>query len=319
MLKSNWTCNIPLYPRHTMFLLKQLGGGLEHVQIHIDDIGLTATTPLSLINTYYAYMFGGLLKRIACRIRPYEDNPGETDRVLSMARDRLSKVFMGRGEKINAVKDIVARFEAIPTTHTQKPKVAIFGDVYVRDNEVMNQNLIRYIEAAGGEVVTMPYTRYAKMISNTHFKRMFKEKRYSEVAGWKVFLAALKLLERSYDKLFAPLAGPEEVFEDDPEKILAPYGVTLEHHGESMENLLKVHYLAGRHEDLTLFVQTSPSFCCAGLITEAMRNRIEEITGVPVVSITYDGTGGDKNDVVIPYLAFPRNRAKEVAHERSGR
>ncbi|RKX97826.1 MAG: CoA activase [Spirochaetes bacterium] len=315
MLKSNWTCNIPLYPRHIMFLLKQQGGGLEHVQIHIDNIGLTATTPLSLVNTYYAYMFGGLLKRIACRIRPYEDSPGETDRVLSMARDRLSKVFMGRGEKMDAVKDIVARFEAIPMTHTQRPKVAIFGDVYVRDNEVMNQNLIRYIEAAGGEVVTMPYTRYAKMISNTHFKRLFKEKRYRAVAGWKVFLAALKLLERSYDRLFTPLAGAEEVFDDDPEAILAPYGVTLEHHGESMENLLKVHYLSNRHDDLTLFVQTSPSFCCAGLITEAMRNKIEEITGVPVVSITYDGTGGDKNDVVIPYLAFPRTKVREAVQE----
>ena len=267
------------------------------------------------MNTYYAYMFGGLLKRIACRIRPYEDNPGETDRVLAMARDRLSKVFMGRGEKMDAVKDIVDRFDAITVTRSPRPKVAIFGDVYVRDNDVMNQNLVRYIESAGGEVVTMPYTHYAKMISNTHFKRLFKEKRYREVAGWKVFLAALKFLERSYNKLFAPLAGPEETYGDDPETILAPYGVTLEHHGESMENLLKIHYLSNRHDDLTLFVQTSPSFCCAGLITEAMRKKIEEITGIPVVSITYDGTGGDKNDVVIPYLAFPR-RVMEAVRER---
>ena len=315
MLKSNWSCNIPLYPRHIMHLLKQEGGGLEYIQIHIDDIGLSATTPLSLVNTYYAYMFGGLLKRIACRIRPYEDNPGETDRVLAMARDRLSKVVMGRGEKMDAVKDIVDRFDAITVTRSPRPKVAIFGDVYVRDNDVMNQNLVRYIESAGGEVVTMPYTHYAKMISNTHFKRLFKEKRYREVAGWKVFLAALKFLERSYNKLFAPLAGPPETYGEDPEAILAPYGVTLEHHGESMENLLKIHYLSNRHDDLTLFVQTSPSFCCAGLITEAMRKKIEEITGIPVVSITYDGTGGDKNDVVIPYLAFPR-RVMEAVRER---
>ena len=208
---------------------------------------------------------------------------------------------------MEAVKDIVARFEAIPVERTPRPKVAIFGDVYVRDNEVMNQDLIRSIEAAGGEVVTMPYSRYAKMIADTHFKRLFKEKRYREIAGWKLFLKALKVLEKSYNRLFEPLAGPEETFEDDPEAILAPYGVTLEHHGESMENLLKIHYLARRHDDLSLFVQTSPSFCCAGLITEAMRNRIEEITGIPVVSIIYDGTGGDKNGVVVPYLAFPRS------------
>jgi hypothetical protein len=33
-----------------------------------------------------------------------------------------------------------------------------------------------------------------------------------------------------------------------------------------------------------------------------MARKIERSTGVPVVSITYDGTGGDKNQAVIPYL-----------------
>ncbi|MDF1569730.1 MAG: acyl-CoA dehydratase activase, partial [Spirochaetaceae bacterium] len=312
MIKSNWSCNIPLYPRHILHLLKQEGGGMEKVSIYIDTIGFTGTTPLSLVSTYYAYMFGGLIKRIACRIRPYEINPGETDRVLAMARDRLTKVFMGRGDRMDTVKDIVARFESIPVRKETRPKVAIFGDVYVRDNEVMNQNLIRAIESAGGEVVTMPYSRYAKMIADSHFKRLFKEKRYKAVAGWKLFLRALKVLEKTYNKLFETLAGPEEEYNDDTEAILAPYGVTLEHHGESMENLLKIHYLADQHDDISLFVQTSPSFCCAGLITEAMRNKIEEITHIPVVSITYDGTGGDKNSAIVPYLAFPRAQEAKV-------
>jgi predicted nucleotide-binding protein (sugar kinase/HSP70/actin superfamily) len=192
---------------------------MEKVSIYIDTIGFTGTTPLSLVSTYYAYMFGGLIKRIACRIRPYEINPGETDRVLAMARDRLTKVFMGRGDRMDAVKDIVARFESIPVKKESRPKVAIFGDVYVRDNEVMNQNLIRAIEAAGGEVVTMPYSRYAKMIADSHFKRLFKEKRYRAVAGWKLFLRALKVLEKTYNELFETLAGPEEEYKDDTEAI----------------------------------------------------------------------------------------------------
>ena len=27
---------------------------------------------------------------------------------------------------------------------------------------------------------------------------------------------------------------------------------------------------------------------------------------VPVVSVTYDGTGGNKNESILPYLKFPR-------------
>jgi hypothetical protein len=95
---------------------------------------------------------------------------------------------------------------------------------------------------------------------------------------------------------------------DTPERILAAFGVRREHTGESMENLLKIHHTLKYHPDLSLFVQVSPVFCCPALVTEAMSSRIEQITGVPVVAVTYDGIGGSKNDVIIPYLKSPRMR-----------
>ena len=39
-----------------------------------------------------------------------------------------------------------------------------------------------------------------------------------------------------------------------------------------------------------------------------MSRQIEEKTGIPVVSVTYDGTGGGKNEVILPYLEYPRGR-----------
>jgi hypothetical protein len=38
-----------------------------------------------------------------------------------------------------------------------------------------------------------------------------------------------------------------------------------------------------------------------------MARRIEDVTGVPVVPITYDGTASRKNDAIIPYLQYPRS------------
>jgi hypothetical protein len=38
-----------------------------------------------------------------------------------------------------------------------------------------------------------------------------------------------------------------------------------------------------------------------------MTSEITNITGVPVVTITYDGTNDYKNDVIIPYL-----KSKEI-------
>jgi len=49
-------------------------------------------------------------------------------------------------------------------------------------------------------------------------------------------------------------------------------------------------------------VQTNPAYCCPSLVTEALAPRIEKLTGIPVVSIEYDGTMGMKNEDIIPYL-----------------
>ena len=77
-----------------------------------------------------------------------------------------------------------------------------------------------------------------------------------------------------------------------------------------MDNLLKIYYIKKHYPDVALFVQASPAFCCPALITEAMAREIERNTETPVISITYDGTGGNKNDVIIPYLKYPRRESR---------
>jgi hypothetical protein len=114
-------------------------------------------------------------------------------------------------------------------------------------------------------------------------------------------------MEKAYFRIFNRILGEGEFeYTDNPEKILAAYRISVENTGESMDNILKIHYLKKHYPDIVLFVQASPALCCASLITQAMREDIERLTGVPVVSVTYDGTGGSKNEVIIPYLKFPR-------------
>jgi hypothetical protein len=72
---------------------------------------------------------------------------------------------------------------------------------------------------------------------------------------------------------------------------------------------MKIFHLVRAHPELALFVQASPAFCCPGMVTEAMARDIERVTGVPVVSITYDGTGAYQNEAIVPYVKFARERA----------
>ena len=318
LLWLNWSsmaCNIRLYPHHIRTILADHGfadAGIYTGELSFAEFGLRA-----IKNAYFAYYFGGMLRKTGCRIRPYERNPGETDRVLTKAAKMVGDSFLGKRDKEKVLDEIITRFQWIETEPDNRPKVAIFGDLYSRDNEVMNQGLIRFIEKHGGEVITTPYSEYAKMIAKPYFRKWFNEGQYLSVLSNSAALATMKQMEKTYHAVFNRiLEEPEHEYNEPVADILARFNVAPEHTGESMDNLLKVHYLKKYNPDLSLFVQASPALCCASLITEAMRDRIEEVTGVPVVSVTYDGTGGLKNEVVIPYLKFPRQKSRGPVSEK---
>jgi predicted CoA-substrate-specific enzyme activase len=311
MANSEIACNIKLYHHHFKNLFYAYGKGFEKAGVYAGEISFADISLKLPINTYFAYMFGGFIRKIGCRVRPYEKVKGTTDDVIENIMKVLEDAFLGNRSKSRSVEAAVASFEDIEVSTAQhlkpRPQVAIFGDLYARDNPVINQDLIHFIEGHGGEVVTTPYSTYVKIIAKPYLRKWLIEGRYLSVLSSKALLAELNRREKRYLKLFNRfLKEPEARYDQSPAKILSEYNICMENTGESMDNILKIFYTLKYHPAISLFVQTSPAFCCPALVTEAMAKEIERKTGVPVVSITYDGTGGPKNDVIIPYLKYPR-------------
>jgi predicted CoA-substrate-specific enzyme activase len=309
LVTSSIPCNLRLYPSHVKRLLHAYGHGVERADVLSGAISFADISMKLAIPTYFAYMFGGMLKKIGCRIRPYEKFKGSTDRVIQQSLEIFNNAFLGHQSKTDALKEVVSLFQGIETGRNPdnpKPKVAIFGDLYARDNECFNQDLIHFIEAHGGEVVTTPYSSYVKMIAKPYLRKWFVEGNYLNALSSKALITAATHLEKKYHHYFDQiLTEPEPQYDDSPEKILSQYHLRIEHTGESMDNIIKIYYIIKHYPDISLFVQTSPAFCCPSLVTEAMVGEIERKTGIPIVSITYDGTGGLKNDIIIPYLKYP--------------
>ena len=302
---SEVPCNIRLYPYKIKEMISSFGRDMAGAEVYAGEISFADVSLRAATNAYFAFMFGGLLRRMACRTRPYEKNPGAADRAVEAGIRTLEQAFLGLQDKEAAVIETVKRFEHIETVAGRRPKVAIFGDLYARDNPVFNQDLISLIEACGGEALTTPYTDYAKMIAPAYFKKWFTEGRFASLLVNRGLLATMVYREKVYYRHFQKvLKEPEPVYDVAPEKILARFGMVGENTGESMDNILKIYYICRHHPEVALFVQTSPAFCCPSLITEAMAKTIEAQTGVPMVSITYDGTGGEKNRKIVPYLKF---------------
>jgi predicted nucleotide-binding protein (sugar kinase/HSP70/actin superfamily) len=312
---STIACNIGLYAHQIQTILDRYGNGMQAAGIYTGNLSMADISMKLPVNTYFGYMFCGLLKKMGSHIRPYEKAAGTTDRVLGKSLGLLESAFRFGRSKEEALAQVVAWFESIGICPEKRacprPKVAIFGDLYVRDNELINQDLIHFIETHGGEVVTTPYSTYVKMIARPYLRKWFVEGSYVESLSTRALIATVTHLEKTFYKYFQRiLEEPEPVYDESPQQILGRYNLRIENTGESMENILKIHYLKKYHPDIALFVQTSPAFCCPSLITEAMAARIEKVTHTPIVAITYDGTGGNKNEVIAPYLAFPRRNAQ---------
>ena len=305
MLDTNLACNIRMYPHHIKHIINSYGKGMSEAGVYAGNLSFMDISIKLPVDTYLAYMFGGLVRKMGCRIRPYEKEKGTTDRIIKKSIDVLADSFLGNRSKESAVAEVVSYFEGIETDYEQRPKIAIFGDMYVRDNEVMNQDLVHFIEDNGGEVITTPYSSYVKMISRQYFRKWFIEGKYLDVVSSKTLIATVSVLERHYYKYFERiLKEPYQEYNESPKKILSEYNIRTEHAGESVDNILKIFYIKKYYPDVSLFVQTIPALCCASLITEAMAKEIEKKTGTPIVSVTYDGTGGNKNDIIIPYLRY---------------
>jgi predicted CoA-substrate-specific enzyme activase len=303
VIESKLSCNLRLYPEYIKSILENYGKGLEKAHVYS---GLLTHLEISLSACYYAYfayMLGGLIRMVGYRIRPYEINKGETDQVINETVGILEGAFLGKKSMEEAVSEVICRFDSILRKNGEKPKIALFGDFYICDNDIMNQDLSHTIEESGGEVLTMPYTDQVKMSLDNVIRRTVYRGEYITAAQQRVISSCLGLLEDKYYRYFIKYLGPQKIINPKKlEKYLASFNISPYHSGESYENILKIFYFMENYPDISLFVQANPAFCCPSLVTEAMTSEITRITGVPVVTITYDGTNDYKNDVIIPYL-----------------
>ena len=80
-----------------------------------------------------------------------------------------------------------------------------------------------------------------------------------------------------------------------------PYG---KNYLDTAQNILKVFALLEHYPDLSLFIHVNPIFCCPGLVSESIFKKVEKDIGIPIVSITYDGTTTRRNDILAPYIHY---------------
>ncbi|MBF0367434.1 MAG: CoA activase [Oligoflexia bacterium] len=320
ILQSQMACNVGAYPYFMKSTFEAYGRGMEKITVYSGDVSFIDLSLRTAVHNYFAVLFGGLLRKLVCQIRPYEINEGESELALKNSILILEEAFLGKISKMSAVKMVVKLFQSVKVRKVvkgeERPKVAIIGDFYVRDNDVMNQDLIRFIEKNGGEVVSQPFTDYMKIVAKFYFKKWVREGKVLSMMTSKSILATIKLVERQYLQQFATILGPKILIDPSAGEtkmdLFNDLNLNEYHNGETFDNILNIVHILKSDPDVTMFVQTNPAYCCPSLITEALSKKIEKSIGMPVV--TYDGTLGNKNELILPYLKFGRSNSYSLAN-----
>ena len=307
MLESPISCNLGMFISFMSKMLKEKGKGYENMHVYTGNISFADFSVNTTINSYMAFLFGGYLRKIECKIRPYEILKGQTDSVIKRSMDLFYKTFLTGTSKEEALKTVIKWVKEIEIHEENRPKVAIFGDIYARENDVFNQGLVRFIEKNGGEAITTPYSEYVKIMFFASNKRIFDEGFYFKASSRRFLIALATALEDKYLKYFneilhEPVMKPLKSYREK----LKLFNLKTAYNGESIDNVLKIMHLKEHNPDIELFVQTNPSYCCPSLVTQAMNAKMEKVSGVPIVTIEYDGTNSNKNEDIIPFLKYAK-------------
>jgi len=275
---------------------------------------------------WQALVCGDSLRKLLLQTRPYERNPGETDRVHTESLDALCGVIERRDldmkkkfEAIVGVMDQIGRrFAAIPADYTKdKPLVGVVGEIYCRLDDYANSQLIRRIEKFGGETWLASITEWFWYTNfmHKHDLRLAGRRFSKEMLG---VLIKNKFQQSDEDKLIEPLKGRFEGY-DEPHsiaKMVEPAEPYLPYWGSLGEMVLNVGgsihlYEAGADG----VVDISPFTCMNGIISEAVYPKVsEDHEGMPIRTFYFDGTEGDYDrDVeIFLELASTYMRRKKV-------
>jgi predicted CoA-substrate-specific enzyme activase len=266
--------------------------------------------PTSLRTYVWSIVLAGdMIYKYICRRRPYEYEKGSVDKVAAKALSEMERSIEKRKPIIPLMRKVLEEISKVPVKNEKKPLVGIVGEIYVRSNPFCNDQLIRYVEANGGEAWLSPMSEW---IVYTAWMERYFSKLYDKGIFGKIFahLSTKYIFStlHKFEKAALPyLEGRIEPEVDDLLEIGKKY-IPLIFEGETILTIARA--VMFRRQGASLVVNCSPFGCMPGNITSSILQRIHEEDGSQFISLFYDGES-DMNRMVRVYLNNLRKKEGE--------
>jgi len=243
-----------------------------------------------------------VLRKALLRTRPYETAPGISEEIYEDGIAACCEVLQTPGlsprtqlgRLREAMRESASRFASVPLSREERLLIGVVGEIFCRLNTFSNEEIIRRLEAQGGEawIADIGEWVYYTNIEQRRKWIPYSGGRYSlrMVSAW-VKDAVQRRDEHALAHPFRPIfqdrEEPSRISEllDLAEPYLPAEGV----YGEMVLNAGKSVYLWSKGCDGILDI--SPFTCMNGIVSEAIYPKISrDHDGIPIRIFYFDGT-----------------------------
>jgi len=313
--KSGGPCRYGMYFMLEKSILDLICGKVDLVTLgNKDNAG--SLSAFFIMHFWDSTVTHDILEKMLFHTRPYEREKGAADRLFEEYVAKLCRCVEEKTYRLDTpgtqlaaiingghlaplkaiVREARQAFDAIRHDRvSQKPLVGIVGEFFVRLHEPSNQNIIRRIEALGGEVWLAPMTEffaYSNYISSVHaFDRWRDEKKTNDLVEALMRRYLANLATRNEHILFKESLPYLKGFDELPSNEVVEFGsqyINRFFGGEAIMSLGKSEDFARR--ELDGIVSVGPFNCMPSLIVSAISRELRKRhKNIPFLNIDFDG------------------------------
>ena len=236
-----------------------------------------------------AICYGDLLMWIGNQVRPYENNKGDTDKCINTWIDKLVGEGFNVSKFVSNSRLILNDFENIPYTPSEKTRVGIVGEIYIKYAPLGNNCLEEFLQSEGAEVVVPGLLDFIIFMCDHHIVDTqiyhVRYKKYVGSSALKMFLLSMqkKIIKTVSETRFRPPA-----FFEDTKKNVLPFVSPANKMGEGW--LLTAEMVELVHGGVENVVCAQPFGCLPNhIVGKGMIRKIRAVyPRANIVAIDYD-------------------------------
>jgi predicted nucleotide-binding protein (sugar kinase/HSP70/actin superfamily) len=294
--------------------------GLPHVPIYSPNQDVSFYTELGIVgNDFTKQAWKGivaidLLMKCLHETRPYEVNKGETDRLYNDYFLRTFKQLQQKsGDMSVLLHEIKHAFSAIPVKKEKRPLIGIIGEIFVRHNTFANENIIRKIEELGGEVWLAPAEEWLFYVNHMAIRKSwiklkndpFSASHLRDITNALVTRHIKKSVEHEYSR---PFENYLKTLKEPSTKEMFVNALPYLQDSFEGEAVLSM----GKAVDFTEkgacgIISAMPFGCMPGTIVSALMKGFRKNTGVPCLSVAYDGSEANCSGIQLEAFMYQAN------------